>query len=401
MFSLHHCNGHRLLLLLIFCLLCTCLTACQRPFELRPINIETVVSSTVTTAPSESSATETTWATGATREKPEAAVPDFSGEPQINLAAYAGGSPQSYGFAENGPGTAGLDALIRDWLVSRNLQNAAISIVYDDYGAMQRFTYQPDARYVAASTVKVPMAMVCAQLTAEDVFPAGMTITEVPGKSFAPDDPHPANYGQLVPLADLLSSALLYSDNTATSVIFEYFERHGSYLHNYIDQRTGVHFAADMTLSAREGADLMAQLYFDNRYPLYSSIIDTMKNASWSSFLSGGIPVAVSHKYGNLGGLNHEIGIAWTAHPFGYAVFTSNVDAYHLLPELGTLLYNYNTGNASIPANAPALPPTPQDTGVYGPGELASGKDVLTTQPVVTTNGTFPDGTPLPTRSTP
>lgn len=292
----------------------------------------------------------------------EKATYDFSREHKVNLADYAGVYYGPPALNENSGALDGLNTLVARFLAERGLSGASIGIVYDDLSASERYCYNADQRFVAASVIKVAMAMVVDQLRQEGAFPQDLQVTYVPGEQFAADSLDPARLGQLVPMSELIDSALLYSDNTATSVVFEYFRRQGRDLHYFMDERTGTRYSNDITMSAREGIGLIEALYYNQgQFPGYSTILSTMSGSSWGQYLTAGIPAAVSSKYGQLGSLNHEIGLVWADRPFAYAVFTDNINAYSVLPELGALLYNYATGQAEIPPSAPVAVPLQTD----------------------------------------
>lgn len=341
-------------LLAVLGLICLSLSlaACAPKVTIRSIDM-----SQPTPAPAETiastTAVETSRVSEATSRKEAATTYDFTQEYDPgNLQARVAVTAQSYGAEENGPGTAALDQLIHSFLQERGLSGSEISIGYMDLTGQQRYLYQGDLRYNAASTIKVGVAMVMAQFMDQGYFPQDLQVAYVPGEHFSADNLDPGRLGQLVPASELINNMLLYSDNAATSVLFEYFNRHGRVLHNFIDECTGTHFAADMTLSAREGLGLMEQLYFDQRFPSYQTILTTMAGSAWQEYLTKGIPVSVSAKYGQLAALHHEIGLVWTDRPFAYAVFSNNIAAYDVLPALGSLLYNYHTGQT-----AAELPP--------------------------------------------
>lgn len=293
----------------------------------------------------------------ATSKKTEETTYDLSKEFNPgNLQALAGGGFKNFAGAENGPGVAGLATAVNQFLQEKGLAGAGISIAYQDLTTNELYTLNADARYQSASVIKVAVAMVVGQLMDQGHFPADMQIVYLPSEWFSADNMDPAQEGKLVSMQGLVDSALLYSDNAATSAIFAYFDRHGCLLHNFLDARTGTHYAGDVTMSAREGLGLITQLYYDSEFPSYKNILTTMTSSTWNEFLTKNIPVAVSSKYGNLAGLNHEIGLVWSDRPFAYSVFTQNVGAYDVLPALGSLLYQYNTGSLA-PAQPSATPP--------------------------------------------
>lgn len=317
-------------------------TESRKTEEETTTSAETTAKAASTSGSESSSTTETSY--------------DFSKEFKAGLNSHVEVNAKTYPVVENSPELDGLKVLIDQFLKDRGLagRNDNISIVYEDLNAGLRYSYNPDTRYQAASVIKAAVGMVVAQLTDEGVFPADMAITYVPGDHFSADDLDSSLLGQLIPIWNLVDTAIINSNNAATSAIFAYFQREGRSLHFFLDERTGTHYANDVTISAREGIGLIEQLYFDKSYPSYQRVIDDMSSSTWGSFCRGGIPVAVSSKYGNLGSLNHEIGLVWTDRPFAYAVFSNGIPAYDVLPELGALLYNYHVGNIQAPAAAPS-----------------------------------------------
>lgn len=274
-----------------------------------------------------------------------------------DLSRAAGKSTPVASIPENAAAFAELSDLLGNFLVQNHLENADISLVYDDYSSGQRYTWQPDLRVTAVSVIKVAMAMLCAQLMEEGVFKENMSIAYIPGDQFQADNMDPARMGEIVPLKTLLASAVIYSDNAATSAVFNYFKRHGRDIKLFMDERFGLHYAEDICMSGREGANLICTLKADvDKYPVYEEILEWMSSSTWGSFLTAGIPVSVAHKYGNLNEANNEIGFVYTDKPFSYAAFTRNVNAYQLLPELGALLYSYNSG---LPYTPPIIPTFP------------------------------------------
>lgn len=346
----------------VFCvlLLCLCLliplAACGYKTTIRPIEYSRP-SASAEDKDQEEATQETTKLekTEKTSKKTTETTYDMSGEFDCgNLQNLAGGGFKNFAGPENGPDVAGLSSAVKQFLQERGLSGSGISIAYQDLTTNAVYTLNADARYQSASVIKVAAAMVVGQLTDQGYFPADMQIVYLPSEWFSADNMDPSQEGKLVKMQSLVDSALLYSDNAATSAIFAYFDRHGRMLHNFMDERTGTHYAADITMSAREGLGLITQLYYDSEFPSYQNILTTMSSSSWNEFLTKNIPVAVSSKYGNLVGLNHEIGLVWSDRPFAYAVFTQDIAAYDILPALGSLLYQYNTGSL-----APAQPSAP------------------------------------------
>lgn len=353
----------------VFCVLLLCvgllipLTACGHKTTIRPINYSRPSESADDKDSEETTKETKPRKTEETSKKATETTYDMKGEfDPGNLQNLAGGVFKNFAGPENGPAVAGLSSAVNQFLQERGLSSSGISIAYQDLTTNEVYTLNADARYQSASVIKVAAAMVVGQLTDQGYFPADMQIVYLPSEWFSADNMDPGQQGKLVSMQSLVDSALLYSDNAATSAIFGYFDRHGRMLHNFMDERTGTHYASDVTMSAREGLGLITQLYFDSEFPSYQNILTTMTSSTWNEFLTKGIPVAVSSKYGNLAGLNHEIGLVWSDRPFAYAVFTQNIAAYDVLPALGTLLYQYNTG--TLASGQASAEPNPSGSGL-------------------------------------
>lgn len=305
---------------------------------------------------------------------------DFSKEFDVgDLSGKQQGTPPVYSFTENPPELLPLQNQLNQFIQEKGLAGKRFSIIVDDLLAQKRVVIKPDDRYSAASVIKVAMAMVCDQLTEEGIFPVDMQILYVMDEKFTSDGADESKIGKPVSLQSMLDQALLHSNNAATSAVFSYFERHKCQIHFFMDGRCGTQYAKDVTLSAREGIGLIEQLYFNQQvYPGYQTILNTMTQNSWKQYLTGGIPIPVSSKYGQVGANNHEIGLIWAERPFAYAVFSEGVDGYSIFPELGTLIYQYAAGatgssvdeeiipiqggetpGASTPTNPSALPGNP------------------------------------------
>lgn len=260
----------------------------------------------------------------------------------------------------NGPAVAGLADLIHAYLKDRDLVDANLSIVYENLETHERYTYRGDARYDAASTVKVPMSMVVYQLMHEEVFPSDLKIKYEACNQFLGDGYTQAPEGSLIGIRDLIENAIRFSGNTSTSSIFNYFYKNGNYIHDVMDWRLGMHYANDNSMSANEGIRLMEELFYNpHGVAGYNELIDFMKNTTWRYYFTRHLEgVEIAHKYGLYSSAMNELGIVYAEVPYAFAIYTSEFEGYVFWPELGWLIHQWHTtGTANLAAIPPTQPP--------------------------------------------
>ncbi len=260
----------------------------------------------------------------------------------------------------NGPAVEGLARLIEAYLADRDLLDSNISIVYENLVTDERYTYRGDARYDAASTVKVPMGMVVYQLMHEEVFPHDLKIKYEACNQFLGDGYTMAPEGSLLGIRDLIENAIRFSGNTSTSSIFNYFYKNGNYIHDVMDWRLGMHYSNDNSMSANEGIRLMEELYHNpHGVAGYNELVDFMKTTTWRYYFTRHLEgVEIAHKYGLYSSAMNELGIVYAAEPYAFAIYTSEHGGYVFWPELGWLIHQWHTtGDANLAAIPYTEPP--------------------------------------------
>lgn len=260
-----------------------------------------------------------------------------------NLKTYALSAPQ-IPYQENTPAMQDLDKVFRAFLEEQGLSDAKVSLVYQDLRTGERYSYNPDERYLSASCIKVGIAMTCAKLVDAGAFFWDMPVANVADPEQYVTDGDQGNWPEMTTLGALVEPMLRYSNNTAASILFRYCLDHGRYLHALMDDAVGTHYAADTTMSAREGAQLMLQLCLNpEKVSGYSYVLDQLRQSSWNEFCTARLPKdIVANKYGEIYDYTHEIGAVFTQRPFVYSVFAQGANGHAWLPALGELLYRWN-----------------------------------------------------------
>ncbi len=248
-------------------------------------------------------------------------------------------------YSENTPDMQEFAAAFTNFLQQRGIDERNFSFAYQDIRSGERYEYNPEQRYMAASCMKLGMAMACAQLVERGILNWNMLIPCVPDEvDYIYQANELAALGEKCSLRDLLSKALRYSNNSATSVLFHFFKINGRQLHHYIDEATGMHYAADTTMSAREGINLLAGLVQNpNGCTGYRLIINEIHQSTWNNYLTRDLPRNIcANKYGEMNGYTNELGIVYTNRPFIYSAFGVGLDAYTFYPALGKFVYDWN-----------------------------------------------------------
>ncbi|MDO5733783.1 MAG: serine hydrolase [Eubacteriales bacterium] len=256
----------------------------------------------------------------------------------------------------NSSAVAGLADAIESYLQARGLQDQRISIVYENLITNQRYDYRGDERYLAASTVKVPMAMVVYQMMHEQALPVDLKIAYTACDQFIDDGYSLAPEGTVLPIRVIIEQAIRHSGNTATSAIFKYFHDHGEYIHNVMDSRLGMKYGADTTMSATEGIRLMEEIYYNpENVEGYNELLRYMKTTSWNLFFNAHLEEAeIAHKYGLYNSNMHDIGIVYAEEPYAFAVYTESGTGYQTLPELGWIIDQWHRNGSVNLAEIPA-----------------------------------------------
>lgn len=241
---------------------------------------------------------------------------------------------------------------IQDYLASRGLQQAKIALAFQDLRRQEAYFYQEDVRFHAASTIKLAIALTCAQFVEEGVFQYDMPIARI-------GDQEMWNYGEgealglvdehnLAPLEAYLGAALRHSNNEATSVLFRFFKANGLWLHRAMDEMVGTHYAKDVSMSARVGLNLLLRLMENpEQIQSYDVVRQMMRESSWNQFATARFPSDLSYgnKYGSALGVNHDFVFVEGAHPFVFVVMTESLPP-SVLQDLGALFLQFQEETA-------------------------------------------------------
>lgn len=246
----------------------------------------------------------------------------------------AGGSVLSLEILQNN-----MDELLQ----SRGMENADFGLAFIDLTSGEIWGLNADRPYEAASTIKAAAAMYTYEMCAageceldETMYVTDEDIEGVDGPVYA------AGPGAEFTLAEILEAAIIYSDNTATRMIYRFWQDRcpEKWLVLAIDARFGLSYDGSKALTARQAALLMQELYLnENQIPGWETLKEQMQNTTYRAMVQSALPVPVAQKYGRLLSLYHDIGLAFADRPFAFAIFTNGLEAPEI--SIGELAYAY------------------------------------------------------------
>lgn len=223
-----------------------------------------------------------------------------------------------------------LEQITKDFIEEHGLNEKLFSVGYCYTATGDTWYYNPDKWYYSASTYKVPLMMLLAELEAK-----GEITRETPIKN--------------LPLGEAEELILTYSHNDYAHLMMSYFGTEPDCRDLYKqysdlpDDYYVENFREYSYFTANFLTDVVKTLYYENeRFP---NIIESLLPAQPGQYFKRGITdYDVAQKYGALKEYNHTTGIVYTPNPFILTVMTEycgspdfTIGAYAKLMEEYTL----------------------------------------------------------------
>ena len=274
-------------------------------------------------------------------------------------AAAAAGEALPYvapGSAAAEPGAlAELEQALRDYLATRPGQYG-VAVLDLTTGATA--AVGADQVFVAASTVKAPLAMYVFDLVAEGKASLDEPLTYDPadweGGTGILQDSIP---GDCYTVAELVDLAITVSDNIATNMLLRRFGFDN--FRQYMLAQGGTVTNLPTGRRATTPRDMI--VYLERAYRravegdgLYRTLMGLMTQTVFSDRIAAGAPpgVTVAHKIGTLPGMVHDVGIVFLpGRPFAIALFSAGVDeaaAASDLAEITRVVSTYLAGGGLV-----------------------------------------------------
>lgn len=235
--------------------------------------------------------------------------------------------------------SANVKQIIEKYIKDNNLTTDNFAFFYYCPKTLKYYFYNENKFFTAASTIKVPLAMVYY----DKINNGDLTYdTEFQYKSWqyeAGTGETDSNYqaGDSIPLSFLLEQMIVNSDNTATNILKEGLGGEKAYrilIKQYTQKELPEEFNENNLTSAGFSCDVLKKLY-ENK-DKYKDLIEFMKRSSGGGYLKREVPnVEIAHKYGSFEGNVHDFGICYTDNEYLIGVFTKGIqDAEGLIANI-------------------------------------------------------------------
>jgi len=235
---------------------------------------------------------------------------------------------------------------IQNYMNTHGLTEENFAMFYYQPNNNDFFTFNENKYFTAASTIKVPLAMIyyekinAGELSLDSKlvykasdYEAGTGKTSIKYKT-----------GDEIPLSFLLDEMIINSDNTATQILKHGLggdETYRTLISKYARRPLPDNFYDENVICAAFGYDIISYLY-DNQNS-FQHLIDNMKKSSNGGYLKKNIYCEVAHKYGSYEKNIHDFGIVYAKNNYLVGIFTvGRDDAEQMISEINQILLKIN-----------------------------------------------------------
>ena len=231
---------------------------------------------------------------------------------------------------------------INSYLKDKGIDFSRISLAIFDLNEDIDYAWNADKDVVAASTYKVPLAMLWYDKINQGEISHDATLEVTPedsqeGASSLADGQY--DY----PLSDLLELAITQSDNTAAHCLYrnlgsyqDFKEQATKYSKRSFDED----FYQDNNFTAHYMEDCIHYLY-DHKDD-YQELIGFMKEATPGQYLDTQVQISMPQKYGAVDNVVNAVGYVEAKQPYAIVVFTEGVDdAENVIGYINAICYKY------------------------------------------------------------
>ena len=232
-----------------------------------------------------------------------------------------------------------IENLINEIMIKNNLNENNFFFFYYNLEEKKYYFYNENTYFTAASTIKVPVAMLYYDKIAEGEITLADTLLynsddyEVGDGSTAVD----YSVGERIPISYLLEQTIVNSDNTALNILIHNigYQKCKEELTKYSDVELTEAFYSSNVANVSYYYDVLQYLY--QNADKYSELIEYMKISSNGGYLKAKLPqYEVAHKYGAYDGYVHDYGIIYGQNTYLIGVFTDGIsNASDLIADIG------------------------------------------------------------------
>lgn len=232
-----------------------------------------------------------------------------------------------------------VEQLINEIKEKNNLNENNFYFFYYNLEEKKYYFYNANTYFTAASTIKVPVAMLyydkieTGELSLSDTLMYNSGDYETGGGSTA------VNYsvGERIPVSYLLEQTIVNSDNTALNILMHNigYKKCKEELAKYSDIELPEDFYTSNIANVEYYYDVLQHLYQNSEK--YTELIGYMKKSSGGMYLKANLPqYDVAHKYGSYNGYVHDYGIIYGQNTYLIGVLTKGIEnASELIANIG------------------------------------------------------------------
>ena len=218
--------------------------------------------------------------------------------------------------------------IVEDLIEDKGLTTSDFSLFYYNIDLEKYYFYNENTYFTAASTIKMPIAMLYydkirnGELNLDDTI----TYTSDCYEAGSGTTDYIYSVGSNVPINFLLEQSIVNSDNTAINILIKNLEYENckQQIAKYSTIELDENFYSSNIINARYAYDIVNHLY--KNLEDYSELLDYLKKSSNGQYLKKYIEdYDVAHKYGSYNGYVHDYGIVFGETNYLIGIFTKNI----------------------------------------------------------------------------
>ena len=240
---------------------------------------------------------------------------------------------------KNKNNTDEVEKIVQKYIKDKNLNEENFAFFYYEPETQKTYIYNGESYFTAASTIKVPLAMIYYDKINNGDLNSDSTFQYMEENYEEGSGTTAALYkaGDYVPLPYLLEQMIVNSDNTATNILKTGLGGEKAYrilIKQYTKQDLPSEFNDENITSANYSLDILKRLYENQEK--YQTLIELMKKSSGGGYLKKNITTCeIAHKYGSYEGNIHDYGICYAKQKYLIGIFTKKVpDAENLIANI-------------------------------------------------------------------
>lgn len=238
---------------------------------------------------------------------------------------------------------------VNDYLKENKIEDK-VSYFYYNTVTKETYLYREHELYLAASTIKVAVVMAWMDLLNHGIVTLD-TKFKYEERHYEESDEKALydtyQYGDLVPLSDLLHLPIVYSDNPSNHMLREYISEYigMSFREWYakfslVPQKNDFYYKNQCSASIM--LEVMKKLYEHSNK--YQTLIDDMKIAAKGRYIqSNDFDFEVAQKYGEYDKYEHTMAILYKKQPILVGIFTElwHENAKEVIKDISKIMSEY------------------------------------------------------------